>query len=89
MSTPEPFTVVLTRRAQKETHKLDRNTLARVARAIDGLENNPRPPRMSPGENPGKIVAYPCRRLENRYEIDDQAREVTIITVGHRSEFYE
>jgi mRNA interferase RelE/StbE len=43
MSTPEIFTVLLTKRAQKETHKLDRSILARVVRAIDGLETNPRP----------------------------------------------
>jgi hypothetical protein len=33
------------RSAGRETHKLDRQTLARVAQVIDGLSDNPRPTR--------------------------------------------
>lgn len=89
MSTPEAFTVLFTRRARKETQKLDRITLARVARAIDGLENNPRPPGCLQVKTQERLWRIRVGDWRIGYEIDDEAREVTIITVGHRSEFYE
>ena len=43
MSTSDTYKVSLSKRSQRETHKLDRQVLARVARAFDGLADNPRP----------------------------------------------
>jgi mRNA-degrading endonuclease RelE of RelBE toxin-antitoxin system len=37
MPTPESYTVSLRSRASRETRKLDRQTLARISKAIDGL----------------------------------------------------
>lgn len=89
MPTPETYNVSLSKRARRETHKLDRQTLARIAQAIDLLETNPRPPgclRVKTQEGLWRIRVGDWRI---GYEIDDEAREVIIVTVGHRREFYE
>ncbi len=89
MSTSDTYKVSLSKRAQRETHKLDRQVLNRVARAFDGLADNPRPVgclKVKTSEGLWRIRVGDWRI---GYEIDDAAREVTIVTVGHRSEFYE
>src|SRR5260370_528818 len=42
MQTREAYSVSLSSRARKETRNLDRQTMARVAKAIDSLADNPR-----------------------------------------------
>ena len=75
---PEPYAVSLSLRAQRETRRLDRQILARIAKAIDSLVESPRPP--------GCLKVNNTDRL---WRIRDAARVVTIITVGHRREFYD
>lgn len=89
MRMTEPYTVSLTSRARRETRKLERQILARVAKAIDELAENPRP--------------HGCLKVKDRegfwririgdwrigYDIDDSARLVNVITIGHRREFYD
>jgi mRNA interferase RelE/StbE len=63
--------------------------LARIARAFDGLAENPRPVgclKVKTSEGLWRIRVGDWRI---GYEIDDGANEVTIVTVGHRSEFYD
>lgn len=84
-----PYRISLTKRASRETRKLDRQILARIAAAIDGLVANPRPPgslKVKTAERQWRIRVGDWRI---GYELDDQARQVTIITVGHRREFYD
>jgi len=88
MPTPEAYVVSLSLRAQRETRRLDRQILARIAKAIDGLAENPRPPgclKVKAAEGLWRIRVGDWRI---GYEVDDAKRAVTIITVGHRREFY-
>ncbi len=89
MSTPEVFSVSFTPRARKEAHRLDPQILRRVAAAIDELTQNPRPSgclKVKTGDQLWRIRVGDWRI---GYEVDDAAREITIITIGHRREFYD
>lgn len=88
MSTREPYVVSLSLRAQRETRRLDRQILARIAKAIDSLVENPRPPGCLKVKNKENLWRIRVGDWRIGYEIDDAARVVTIITVGHRREFY-
>lgn len=89
MSTPEAYSVALSLRAGREARRLDRQVLARVAKAIDRLVENPRPSGCLKVKNKGNLWRIRVGDWRIGYEIDDEKREVTIITVGHRREFYD
>ena len=89
MPTPETYSVSLRSRAKREIRDLDRQTLARISKAIDSLSATPRPTgclKVKTAEGLWRIRVGDWRI---GYEIDDEARHLTIITVGHRREFYE
>jgi mRNA interferase RelE/StbE len=89
MPTPELYIVSLSLRAQRETRRLDRQILARIAKAIDSLAENPRPSgclKVKTAEGLWRIRVGDWRI---GYEVDDTTRTVTIIAVGHRREFYD
>jgi mRNA interferase RelE/StbE len=89
MPTPEPYSVSLSLRAKRETRRLDRQVLARIAKAIDSLVANPRPSGCLKVKNKEKLWRIRVGDWRIGYEIDDAARTLTIITVGHRREFYD
>ena len=89
MPTPEAYSVALRSRASRETRRLDRQTLARISKAIDTLGDNPRPPGCLKVKNAEGLWRIRVGDWRIGYEIDDEARTVTVITIGHRSEFYE
>ena len=89
MPTSEEYDVSLSKRARRETHKLERQTLARIAKAVDGLAGNPRPPGCLKVKTAEALWRIRVGDWRIGYEVDDQAREVTIVTIGHRSEFYD
>jgi mRNA interferase RelE/StbE len=89
MPTPETYSIFLRARAGREIRNVDRQTLARISRAINNLSENPRPTgclKVKTAEGLWRIRVGDWRI---GYEIDDEARHVTIITVGHRREFYD
>ena len=86
---PEPYAVSLSLRAQRETRRLDRQILARIAKAIDSLVESPRPPGCLKVKNTDRLWRIRVGDWRIGYEIDDAARVVTIITVGHRRDFYD
>ena len=88
MPTTEVYAVSLSLRAGRETRRLDRQILVRIARAIDSLAENPRPPGCLKVKNKENLWRIRVGDWRIGYEIDDSSREVTIITVGHRREFY-
>ena len=87
MPTPEGYSVSLRSRAGRQTRRLDRQTLARISKAIDTLADNPRPPGCLQVKTAEGLWRIRVGDWRIGYEIDDEARTVTIITVGHRSEF--
>lgn len=89
MPTPEVYRVSLRSQARREVRNLDRQTLARISKAIDSLSANPRPLgclKVKTSEGRWRIRVGDWRI---GYEIDDAARTVMIVTVGHRREFYD
>jgi len=89
MATPEAYSVSLSSRARRETRNLDRQTLTRVAKAIDGLAQNPRPTgclKVKTAEGLWRIRVGDWRVI---YAIDDGKRIVDIVYIRHRSKAYE
>ncbi len=82
------YTVVLSKRAQKQLNKLTDNIAGPIFNAIAGLEENPRP--------------VGCKKLKGRdgyrirvgnyriiFDIFDAEFIVDIIALGHRKDIYE
>jgi mRNA interferase RelE/StbE len=89
MLTPEIYSVSLRPRAKKEIRNLDRQILTRISKAIDSLTENPRPPGCLKVKTTEGLWRIRVGDWRIGYEIDDAAQTVIIITIGHRSEFYD
>ena len=73
--------------AEKELRKLPRDVIARVVSAIRILVEEPRP------HGCVKLTASQSWRIRIGdyrviYDIDDNARQITILHIGHRREVY-
>ena len=73
--------------ARKELEQLSDSILRRIDEAIVKLSNHPRPVGSK------KLVGTPLYRIRIGtyrvvYEIDDNRKTVTIVTVGHRGDVY-
>ena len=77
------YAVSILRRAQKELSQVSEPAFTRICSAIKSLGQNPRPSG--------------CRKLVNRdgwririgdYRVDDDARSVLVLHVGHRRNVY-
>ena len=81
------YSVFLRRSAAGELGRLPKNDLARVIERIRALEDDARPPGC---EKLSAQERYRVRQGDYRivYEIDDRARTVDIVKIGHRSEIY-
>lgn len=84
---PAPYTVRLKRSAVKELRKVPSRDLERIVREMDSLSRNPRPAGVQ------KLVAekaYRIRQSDYRivYLIDDNAKTVEVVKIGHRGEVY-
>jgi mRNA interferase RelE/StbE len=83
----EPYSVLLTRPARKDLDRLDRQTLNRLAPQIDALASDPRPPGCLKVKSEPNLWRVRVGDYRIGYKIDDAAREVTVIRIGHRREF--
>ena len=81
------YAVSILRRAQKELGQLSSPSFERVCDAIRSLAGNPRPPgcRKLVGREGWRIRVGDYRVI---YEIDDPARTVLVLHVGHRRDIY-
>jgi mRNA interferase RelE/StbE len=81
------YSVFFLPRANREFAALSKSDFERVKRAIDGLSDNPRPMNCQKlkGRDSWRIRAGNYRVV---YDINDSARSVTVVTVGHRREVY-
>jgi len=73
--------------ARKELEQLSDSILRRIDEAIVKLSNHPRPVGSK------KLVGAPLYRIRIGtyrvvYEIDDNRKAVTVVTVGHRGDVY-
>jgi mRNA interferase RelE/StbE len=82
------YTVLFTKRAQKQLDKLPGNIAAPILAAIATLEANPRPAGCIKlkGREGYRIRTGDYRVI---YEIQDSLLIVEIITLGHRRDIYE
>jgi mRNA interferase RelE/StbE len=87
--TTEPYSILLTRPARKDLDRLDRQILNRIAPEIDALALDPRPAGCLKVKGEPNLWRIRAGDYRIGYEIDDAAREVTVIRIGHRREFYD
>lgn len=81
--------LTVSRSAERDLGNLSREVAVRVAAAIDGLSQNPRPPGcllLRDYEPPTWRIRVGAWRI--LYEIDDDAGLVRIRNVYHRSQAY-
>ena len=69
--------------------RLDRPTKNRIVAAILALSTDPRPAGCLKVKSEEGVWRIRIGDWRVGYEIDDAAREVTVIRIGHRSEFYD
>ena len=81
------YSVVIKREAEKELRKVPRPDLQRIVRRIAALGSEPRPVG---SQKLSTLERYRIRQGDWRivYEIEDQARLVTVVKIGHRREVY-
>ncbi|MGB9178976.1 MAG: type II toxin-antitoxin system RelE/ParE family toxin [Pyrinomonadaceae bacterium] len=83
------YNVTITSRAERELRRLDRTIKNRIATAILTLSSNPRPAGCLKVKSVEGVWRIRVGDWRIGYEIDDALQEVTIIRIGHRSEFYD
>lgn len=83
------YDVLFTRRARKDLDRLDRKVVGRIAPVVDALADDPRPPGCLKVKGEESLWRIRVGDWRIGYEINDSAREVTVIRIAHRSEFYD
>ncbi len=82
------YSVAITRRAKKELEAISSPSFEVIEEKLNALADSPRPAgckKLKGTEKTWRIRAGDYRVV---YEIDDAARAVTIIKIGHRSDVY-
>ncbi|TAL41510.1 MAG: type II toxin-antitoxin system RelE/ParE family toxin [Salinibacterium sp.] len=82
------YAVRYTASAARQLRKLDRASQMRIARTVEILADNPRPPAAT--KLVGGAGAWRVRTGDHRivYEILEQELVVLVVQVGHRREVY-
>lgn len=82
------YTVVLSKKAQKQLDKLSDYIAKPILEVISHLETNPRPAgyKKLKGRNGFRVRAGNYRII---YEIIEYQLKIDIITLGHRKDIYE
>ncbi len=83
------FSVVITSSAEKDLRRLDRTAKNRVTTVLLALGNDPRPTGCIKIKSEEGIWRIRIGDYRVGYRIDDEAQTVTVIRVGHRSDFYD
>ena len=83
------YRVTITRPADKDLKNLDRQIKNRIVSEILSLAAEPRPHGCRKVVSEDRLWRVRVGDWRIGYEIDESAREITIIRVGHRREFYE
>jgi len=79
------YEIRLRRAAQKELDAFSGRDYKMLARAISGLEQNPRPPGVKKLADSG-LWRVRLRRYQIVYAIDDENKLVTVVRVARRKE---
>jgi mRNA interferase RelE/StbE len=81
------YRVELKRSASKALDSIPNPDRARILAALSGLASNPRPPGCAKlsGRDGWRIRAQNYRLI---YEIDDTAKNIVVLVIGHRRDVY-
>ena len=81
------YSVIVQRRAQKRIARFPEDIQNRIEESLQALSDEPRPPgsRKLQGREGWRLRVGDYRAI---YEIDDEAREVLVVAVGHRRDVY-
>ena len=82
------YNVIVLPRAQKQIKTLDRSTKNRVLSALVALASDPRPPGCIKIKSEDGVWRIRVGDYRIGYRINDTTQVVTILRIGHRSEFY-
>jgi Cytotoxic translational repressor of toxin-antitoxin stability system len=82
------YRVLLRRSAAHELANLPQPIRRRVARAIDALASDPRPPGAKLLTGPDRIWRLRIGDYRILYRVDDELVQVLVIRVRHRSDAY-
>jgi mRNA interferase RelE/StbE len=83
------YNVSITPRAERDIKRLDRQIKNRIVTAIMALAGDPRPSGCIKVHSEEGVWRIRVGDWRVGYSIDDPAKEVLVIRVGHRSEFYD
>jgi mRNA interferase RelE/StbE len=83
------FRVGITSRAERELKRLDRQVKNRIVSAITTLASDPRPQGCLKVRSEEGVWRIRVGDWRIGYQVDDNANEVLVIRIGHRSEFYD
>jgi mRNA interferase RelE/StbE len=82
------YSVSIERRAQKALALLPDNVYTRIIKAIDGLTKDPRPPGAKALQGRHSYLRIRVGDYRVMYTVQDDARSVQVIYVGHRLDVY-
>ncbi len=82
------YSVSIERRAQKALALLPDNAYRRIVNAIDSLMNDPRPPGAKALQGRHSYLRIRVGDYRVMYTVQDDARSVQVIHVGHRRDVY-
>ena len=83
----DSYSLVVKKSAERELRGIPKSDLRRITERLRGLKTNPRPPgceKLS-GHDQFRIRQGDYRMV---YAIDDDARVITLVKVGHRRDVY-
>ena len=82
------FRVSITSRAERELKRLDRAVKNRIVSAISALASDPRPPGCLKVRSEEGVWRMRVGDWRVGYQVDDDLREVLVVRIAHRSDFY-
>ena len=82
------YKIVIEHRTTKETTRIPKDQMGRIAAVIRGLAINPRPEGSK--RIVGELGIYRIRSGDYRvlYEINESAKEIRILRIAHRKDIY-
>ena len=83
------FRVSITSRAERELKRLDRPVKNRIVSSILALAFDPRPPGCLKVRSEEGVWRIRVGDWRVGYQIDDNASEIVVVRIAHRSDFYE
>ena len=74
--------------AQRDWERLPRGDQERLAGRIEALANDPRPHNIEPFKGVPQAYRFRVGDLRVVFHVDDAARVVRVLAVGHRKDVY-